>query len=46
MEKPAFWNHDAAYYPWVRKLPDRRELPGAKLRSGLYYRRLLSWIKP
>ena len=19
MEKPAFWNHNAAYYPWIRK---------------------------
>ena len=25
MEKPAFWNHNAAYYPWVRKLLDRQE---------------------
>ncbi len=24
MEKPAFWNHNAAYYPWVRKLMDRQ----------------------
>ena len=24
----------------------RRELPGAKLRSGLYYRWLLHWTKP
>ena len=23
MEKPAFWNHNAAYYPWVRKNLDR-----------------------
>ena len=27
MEKPDFWNHNAAYYPWVRKELDRR---GAK----------------
>ena len=19
MEKPAFWSHNAAYYPWVRR---------------------------
>jgi SAM-dependent methyltransferase len=23
MEKPAFWNHNAAYYPWVRRQLDR-----------------------
>ena len=40
MERPSFWNHNTAYYPWVR-----RELPGARLRSGLYYRWLLSWAK-
>ena len=24
MEKPAFWNHNAAYYPWIRKQLDRQ----------------------
>jgi SAM-dependent methyltransferase len=23
MEKPAFWNHNAAYYPWIRRQLDR-----------------------
>ncbi len=23
MEKPAFWNHNAAYYPWLRRQLDR-----------------------
>ena len=23
MEKPAFWNHNAAYYPWVRRQLDK-----------------------
>jgi 2-polyprenyl-3-methyl-5-hydroxy-6-metoxy-1,4-benzoquinol methylase len=23
VEKPAFWNHNAAYYPWVRRQLDR-----------------------
>ena len=23
MEKPAFWNHNAAYYPWIRKQMDK-----------------------
>ena len=24
MEKPSFWNHNAAYYPWVRRWLDRK----------------------
>ena len=24
MEKPAFWNHNAAYYPWIRRQLDRK----------------------
>ena len=23
MEKPSFWNHNAAYYPWIKKALDR-----------------------